>query len=173
MPNGVAESQHKIAMITTKRLREVFDYKDGNLIRKVAARGRAQVGTIAGSRGKNDYWYACVDNITYPLHLLVWIWHGFDPYVEPDHKNRISSDNRIENLRPATRSQNMWNIGKAKNNTSGVKGVTWHKEKRKYRVRLGVNGKRIHIGDFADLELAELVAHEARAKYHGQFANSI
>jgi hypothetical protein len=64
----------------------------------------------------------------------------------------------------------MWNTGLAKNNTSGVKGVTWKADKHKWRVRIGVNGKRIHIGDFADFELAELVAFEARAKYHGQFA---
>lgn len=101
---------------------------------------------------------------------MIWLWHGNEDSSELDHINDNNTDNRIENIRSASRSQNMWNTGLAKNNTSGVKGVTWKADKHKWRVRIGVNGKRIHIGDFADFELAELVAFEARAKYHGQFA---
>jgi hypothetical protein len=52
----------------------------------------------------------------------------------------------------------------------GVKGVNWNKSNKQWRVRVQVNKKRIHIGDFKDLELAELVAIEARNKYHGNFA---
>src|ERR1035438_8105715 len=110
-------------MITTHRLRQLFDYdaETGELIRKVALSRSSKVGEVAGFVGTNGYRYASVDGKTYPLHRLVWIWHGLNPLAEPDHKNTNPSDNRIENLRPATRSQNMQNRRVAKNNTSGVK----------------------------------------------------
>jgi hypothetical protein len=160
-------------MLTTERLRELFDYvaATGELVRKVAISPRAKVGEVIGWQHPDGYCYASVDKHSYPLSHLVWLWHGRDAVPELDHENRCNSDNRIENLREATRGQNMHNIGIAKNNTSGAKGVFWKKDKRKWRVRIGVNGKRIHIGDFDDFEFAELVAIEARAKYHGSFAN--
>ena len=158
---------------STDRLRELFDYspETGELIRMTPTSNRGKFGEVAGFVGKNSYLYASVDGKTYPLHRLVWQWHGKAPADFIDHIDRTRSNNRIENLRSATISQNLWNKGIGKNNTTGVKGVIWHKAKRKYRVRLGVNGKRMHIGDFDDLELAELVISEARAKYHGQFAS--
>ena len=58
-----------------------------------------------------------------------------------------------------------------KNNTSGVKGVSWHKRSKKWVVSIGVNWKRKALGYFDDLDLAELVSIEARNKYHGEFAN--
>jgi len=158
-------------MITTNRLRELFDYCDGTLVRRITVSNNSKVGEVAGFVGSFGYLYASVDGKTYPLHLLVWIWHGNAP-AKVDHENTKRHDNRIENLRLATRSQNMCNRRRPVNNTSGVKNVIWKKDKQKYRVRIGVNGKRMHIGDFADFELAELVAIEARAKYHGQFANN-
>ncbi len=159
-------------MVTTLRLRELFDYReDGALIRRVAASRSSKVGEEVGCLNPNGYKYASVDNKTYMVHVLVWIWHGREITTDLDHENQIGDDNRIDNLRPATHAQNMWNRRRPINNTTGAKGVTWHKEKRKFRVRIGVNGRRMHIGDFDDFELAELVALEARNKYHGQFAN--
>jgi hypothetical protein len=60
-----------------------------------------------------------------------------------------------------------------KNNTSGCKGVYWNKRNRKWQVSVGVSKKQKHIGYFDDLELAELVALEARDKYHGNFAKHL
>jgi hypothetical protein len=57
-----------------------------------------------------------------------------------------------------------------KNNTSGVKGVSWDKIHNKWSVYVGVNRKIKQIGYFEDLEFAELVSQEARLKYHGAFA---
>jgi hypothetical protein len=159
-------------MIAVQRLHQLFEYDQGSgsLIRLIAISRSSRVGEEAGFIGKNGYLYASVDGKTYPLHRLIWAWHGNDAVTTLDHIDRDNSNNRIENLRPATRAQNMQNRGIQKNNTTGVKGVIWKKDKKKFRVRISVNGRRIHIGDFAHLELAELAATEARAKYHGQFA---
>lgn len=160
-------------MISHSRLKELFDYSpDGGFIRKVVLNRRSKVGEyVYGFSDRLGYKYASVDSKTYPMHRLIWAWHGHEE-SELDHVNRIRSDNRIENLRPASRCQNMWNKGKQSNNTSGVKGVCWKKDKDAWSVRLGVEGRRLHIGYFKEIELAELVAIEARAKYHGSFANA-
>ncbi len=161
-------------MLTTERLKMLFEYDmvTGKLTRTITLSRRSKVGEAIGFVGKNGYLYASVDSKTYPLHRLIWKWHGLEDGPFLDHINCDVSDNRIENLRPATRHENMQNRGIPKNNTSGVKGVVWKADKQKWRVRVGVNGKRIHVGDFEDFELAELVAIEARNKFHGQFANS-
>ena len=95
--------------------------------------------------------------------------YGYLPkYI--DHVDGDSVNNRIENLREATNQQNAYNQKLRKNSTSGVKGVNWDKDTNKWRVRIQINGKHTHIGSFEDLMLAELVAVEARDKYHKEFA---
>ncbi|QFH28235.1 hypothetical protein D8Z68_07985 [Escherichia coli] len=59
-----------------------------------------------------------------------------------------------------------------KNSKSGCRGVTWHKRQKKWNVRLGFHGKSKHFGCFDDLELAVLVAEEARDKYYGDFSGN-
>ena len=56
-------------------------------------------------------------------------------------------------------------------NTSGVKGVSWRRKSKKWTVRVTVDGEYKSFGSYDDLELAELVAIEARNKYHKEFAN--
>ena len=78
--------------------------------------------------------------------------------------------NRLENLREVTRSENQYNKGMCKSNTSGFRGVSWHKHSKSWVVRVCTKGKSKSIGYFKDLELAGLVADEARALHHGKFA---
>jgi hypothetical protein len=87
-----------------------------------------------------------------------------------DHIDGNTFNNCIENLRPATISQNNCNQVIRKDNTSGIKGVSWCKTWKKWKVRVQINRKRISFGYFKNLELAELVAIEARNKFHGNFA---
>lgn len=159
-------------MVSFERLRELFDYRaDGNLVRKIALSRSSKIGEPIGFSDTLGYRYASIGSKTYPLHRLIWAWHGLESAEELDHINRIRDDNRIENLRAANCNQNRWNKGIQSNNTTGVKGVCWKKDMNAYCVRIGVNKKRLHVGYFDDLELAELVAAEAREKYHGAFAH--
>ncbi len=88
-----------------------------------------------------------------------------------DHINGDGLDNRVENLRIATSSENNYNTGKQSNNTSGYKGVSWHKTRKTWQVLIGVGGRLIRIpGVFNSAEDAARAYDEAAKKYHGVFA---
>ena len=131
-----------------------------------------KAGAIAGSKcGK--YTIITFNQYKYLAHRLAWLYiYGEMPKYFIDHINGNGMDNRISNLREATKNQNGHNSKISKRNTSGVKGITWHKYKQKWHATLNANYKRIHIGYFDNLELAELAINEARTKYHGDFARS-
>lgn len=86
-----------------------------------------------------------------------------------DHINGDGLDNRRENLRLATPSQNMQNVGKRSHNTSGYKGVSSCGSR--WRATIRVNGKQKHLGVFATPELAHAAYCESADKLHGDFAN--
>ena len=87
-----------------------------------------------------------------------------------DHKNRNGLDNRRNNIRLCTGSENGSNVGLKANNTSGYKGVSWHKPTKKWGVKIKLNGKSIHLGHFIDKHEAARIYNEAALKYHGAFA---
>jgi hypothetical protein len=90
--------------------------------------------------------------------------------MEVDHANHDTLDNRRENLRECTKSQNMHNAGKNKRNTTGYKGVWWKSTDNQYAAAIKINGKRIYLGRFTDPVKAALAYDEAAKKYHGEFA---
>jgi hypothetical protein len=86
-----------------------------------------------------------------------------------DHINHNTLDNRKENLRVCTNEENCRNKRTYKNNTSGVKGVTWMKKNQVWIARITYNKKRIHLGCFSTLEEAKKSRQEAEIKYFGEF----
>lgn len=157
-------------MITKDYLHTLFEYKDGNLYWKERRGGKVVEGSKAGSYNPSGYFNVEINYVKYRLHRIIFMWHnGYLP-KEVDHINGNKLDNRIENLRASTKSQNLRNSGIRKTNTSGYKNVHWRKDLKKWAVHLRAFGKSKHIGFFEDLELAGLVAEEARNKYHGEFA---
>lgn len=90
-----------------------------------------------------------------------------------DH--RITEDtlnNQKSNLRVATGCQNEANRPKNKNNTSGFKGVSWHKKKQKWGAWIGVDNKSIWLGWFSSAEVAHQAYCKAAARMHGEFART-
>ena len=155
---------------TKDDLRSLFNYKDGQLYWK-QTKGRRIANTIAGTRS-HHYWQICIDYVIYRTHRLVWIYHhGYSPDVI-DHINGDTFDNRIENLRECSKSQNQHNRKIDSKNLSGVKGVGWCKRKNKWRARIIVDGKEHHIGFFDDLQDAKKVMNSKRTELHGIFARS-
>jgi lysozyme family protein len=153
-------------------VKTLFDYKDGALYWKIFTNSRAPVGSKAGTFNKhNQRWYIRVNKIRYLEHRLIFLLHyGWLP-KEIDHKDNNRLNNRIENLRAATSSQNQQNKPLQCNNTSRAKNVRY--KAKKWQVELKIKGKPIYIGRFDNFELADLVAIEARNKYHKEFANHV
>lgn len=87
----------------------------------------------------------------------------------PDHKNGNGLDNRRDNLRPATRSQNCGNR-RTVVNKSGFKGVSWASKDKKWRARIGVSGKALFLGTFATADEAAHAYDAAALKHFGEFA---
>lgn len=142
-----------------ERLKELFEYReDGQLIRKIRVSNNTNAGDIAGSMDPDGYLSVRVDNIHYYVHRLIFIWHkGYNPENDIDHHpDRTRSNNRIENLREATRSCNVRNTGNFSNNTSGVKGVCWVTARSKWFSFITVTGKRKWLGYYKDFNEAVL-----------------
>jgi len=108
---------------------------------------------------------------------LAWLlYYGEWPEKTVDHINGNPADDRIANLRLASESEQQWNKGVNRNNTSGVKGVSFNKRRNEaglspWEVYITVYYKRIHIGFFNDLEDAVNARREAAMNYHGDFSN--
>jgi hypothetical protein len=97
--------------------------------------------------------FMTVDMTRYALsaHRLAWafVYKGW-PELEIDHINRIPSDNRIANLRLATRAQNNINRRLKTSSKSGVRGVHWDAHSKKWRATLTLNGKKLSLGLYTD-----------------------
>ena len=159
-------------MITKTLLTEYFDHKDGYLYWKKVMHPNKQylVGQEVGSIHKTGYRHVTWMGKIHKVHRLIFLLeHGYLP-KEIDHINGDRQDNRLENLREVTRSENQFNKAMCSNNTSGFRGVNWHKHSKSWLVRVCTKGKTKILGYFKDLELAGLVADEARNLYHGKFA---
>lgn len=90
---------------------------------------------------------------------------------EADHINGDTLDNRRENLRVCEHKDNVRNIRFNSKNTSGFKGVSYHKVRRKFQAYIGVDGKRLYLGLHDTAEDAHAAYRKAADKYHGEFAN--
>lgn len=104
-------------------------------------------------------------------HRLAWFYvHAIWPKEQIDHINGDRTDNRLTNLREASRTENMRNCKRKVQNKSGYKGVHWFKKTRKWRASITVNRRNISLGLFADPKEAYKAYCEAAIKYHGAFA---
>ena len=90
--------------------------------------------------------------------------------LQVDHINLDKSDNRKLNLRLATNAENQRNSRLQSNNTSGLKGVSFYKPRNKYRARIKVDGKEIHLGYYVSIIEASEAYDRAANHYFGEFA---
>lgn len=155
--------------ITQKQLCEIFDYCDGQLVWK-KCRNTTVIGKPAGAVGGRGYVNVTLNGKTYTAHRLIYLLHhGYLPAMI-DHIDRNKTNNRIENLRKATVSQNVCNREAPANSTSGIKGVRFHKRDKKWIAYAKVNGKQKHIGSFSSVEAATFAASAVRKALHGDYA---
>ena len=129
-------------------------------------------GTVAGHLNEDGYCVIGVGRRYYKASRLAWLHEkGVWPEGEIDHKNTDRSDNCIDNLRLATRSQNCMNRRPNKDSRSGLKGVCWEKHVQKWSARIGLgNGKKKYLGLFDCAEDAARARDRASVLYFGRFA---
>lgn len=135
------------------------------------------IGSLAGAIYKNGRRYITIHGRRYFASHLAWLYvHGVWPSAQVDHKNVTRDDNRIDNLRLATNQQNGANKPALPNNRLGIKGVGVSKVNRRapqrYRARIRVNDKLIHLGYFSTPQEASAAYHSAAVRYFGEFARS-
>jgi len=162
--------------LTQKQAKEMFDYVDGQLFWKNRLDMPQKWNTKwAGEKAgtiSNDRKTVGVNNKRFQFHRIVWvIFNGeIPPNTQIDHINGNALDNRIENLRLATHSENARNSKISRNNSSGYKNVVWDEFCQLWLVSLYANGKSIRKR-FKDLDKAVEFAKVKRMELHGQFAN--
>jgi hypothetical protein len=161
-------------MITQSELKELLHYDPdtGIFTWKIKTCKKVCVGKIAGYVASNGYISFSINKKSYLAHRLAWLYvNGNFTKHTIDHINGNKKDNRIVNLREATKSENSWNRKLQVDNVSGIKGVYWHALRNKWMARIMVNNKQMYLGSFDDLKIAEKVILESRNKYHREFAN--
>lgn len=152
-------------MISAEELRKLslYDPRTGTFL-------RTKNGKPAGSVFKDGYVYITFGRgRRYKAHHLAWLYMtGEWPSQLIDHINRIRRDNRWENLRLATKSQNAVNSKIRSTSKSGVTGV--YKGNGAWVSEIYVQGKYIYLGRFKDMETAKAVRINAEKLYFGDFS---
>lgn len=118
---------------------------------------------------ENDRGYICANINKQKIYLHRFIMNIKDCNEYIDHINHIKVDNTKSNLRIVTNSQNQMNRNKPKQNTSGVKGVYWHKNKNKWQANLQINNELLYLGIFDSKEDAIKARRNAEIKYFGEY----
>ncbi len=152
-----------------EELDAAFIYRDGVLYWREDRGNHIKAGTEAGTF-RHGYVQVSLKGRAYPAHRLIWVMHGNAPAETIDHINRDRSDNRIENLRPATKGQQLFNTGLRPNNKSGIKGVSWHKDAQAWRGQVSFQGKAYTAGVFDSKEECAEAVRVLRECLHGEYA---
>jgi hypothetical protein len=161
--------------IVLRRIRKDLKYnpKSGITIWIHPRSTKLKPGDIAGSQsfkgttiefGINKQRY-----IVKAHHIAWYLYYGEWPTKQIDHKDVNNNNNKINNLRQASDSQNVRNRKLFKNNTSGIKGIDYRISHQKYRARIAVNGKLIHLGYFYTLIGAKRARRRAEKQYFKKF----
>lgn len=157
--------------LTQARLKELFRYdpKWGHFYNNFDRAHRSKEGDKAGWKSADGYIYLQIGEKRYAAHSLAWLWvYGELPdSKDVDHRNTKRDDNRITNLRKATRSQNKANSDSQIPGKSGVRGVYPHGNS--WRAIIVANSTRINLGTFPNKCEAELRYLEARETFFGEF----
>ena len=157
--------------MTKDEAHRLFNYKDGFLYWNVCPNRRIRAGDVVGSRMKSGYWQAGVNKKQWYVHRLIFLYHHGHLPDFVDHIDGNKENNRIENLRAASATENQQNRRIGRVNSSGVKGVCWHKQRGKWLARVKINGKQVSAGLFSTLEEATNAVQKLRLNLHEEFTN--
>jgi len=163
-----------MAKLTHEKLLEVLHYDPvSGVLTWKGNRGTNQTkGRVAGWIRKDGYRYLTVSKERFLAHRLIWFYMtGEWPENQVDHKDRCRSNNKWENLREATYSQNGANSAVRKDSISGIKGVAFHPQSGRWKARITSGSKPHYLGIFKTPDLAHQAYISAARKYHGEFSS--
>lgn len=150
-----------------------YDAATGRFTWRASMGPRGKAGCRAGSKTSCGYIAIRIHWNAYLAHRLAWFYStGKWADGEIDHINGVRDDNRISNLREATRSQNRRNHAIHSNNTSGFPGVCFHGRIRKWQAYIGYNKRVHHLGYFATATAARDAYEAAAVDLFGKFKRS-
>ena len=149
--------------LTYEELHEKYYYEDGKLYYK-------KNNKIAGGFHKSTgYFNIEIEKRCFGVHRIIFALLTKSTPIVVDHCDGNRTNNNIDNLRSASYQQNAFNRATATNNTSGIKGVYWNKDKKKWRAHIKIDNKQEHLGYFNTLEDAKTARIDAAKKYHGEY----
>jgi hypothetical protein len=146
-----------------------YDPETGVFKWRIRAGGKLP-GDVAGTVGPKGYRVICVKGELVRASRLAWTLahNGVWPKEEIDHINGLKDDNRLANLREATRQENCFNAP-TRAGKSGLKGVTHRKGYARWSAAITVRGKSYFLGEFTSPEEAHEAYKEAARDFHGEF----
>ena len=156
--------------MTREEVLLTFEYLDGNLIWKVDSGARKVKGNIAGSMEASGHLSTKWKGKRYKNHRLIYLMHHGDLPEFIDHIDQDPSNNKIENLRPITKSQNMMNSNQSRSKYG--KNISWHGGTQRYRVGITKNKKQ-YVTVHRTLEEARVAVEKMRQELHGDYASGI
>ena len=173
VPGTPAGIKPRPSILTIAFLAPLFDYdpETGFVSWKIDF-GTAKAGDRAGHVRPSGYRMIQIDGRRYQEHRIAWVLtHGDLPADgrQIDHANQVKDDNRLANLRAATRAEQQINSPTQSNNLHG-RGVGWRADRGVWRADIYVNNARVFLGHFEHREDAQAAYEDAAREYYGEFA---
>lgn len=163
------------SLIALWRKRLVYEPETGIVRWRMTGRGWRKATNEAGSVSSNGYRIIKVDGVTRGAARIIWAMvTGKMPAEEIDHKDLDQSNNRWNNLREATRTQNGVNRRLPKNNTSGLRGVHHHRYSKSnpWLARISLGNQSVHLGVYPTAAEAHAAYVKAAKAAYGEFVRS-
>jgi len=141
-----------------ERLHELLWIDAYGTLRWRVNKGTGRAGSTAGSIKSDGYRSIKINRRIYYAHRIIYKMHyGKEPPAYLDHIDGDGLNNRPDNLREATQSQNLVNVKQnQRNNTSDFYGVCWNKQRSKWQAQISMHGHLFYLGLFDDPIVAAL-----------------
>lgn len=163
MKTRITQEERMKQEITQEDVIKIFDYdkETGLLIRK-SLRNRSTKG-LELNCNREGYIQVYVNGRTHGAHRIIWLHqYGYMPR-QIDHINHYKADNRLDNLREVTITENNRNMSLGRNNITSVRGVSWNRHDLVWKAQISYNNNKIiHLGNFQDFY--EAIAYRLAAE---------
>jgi hypothetical protein len=170
-----ASKSNPVTNLTAEQARALWTYEpETGLLRwRVTTSTRYKAGSVAGYIQPKGYVVVGYGYRLWSAHRLAWlIVTGEWPFGEIDHIDADKANNRWSNLRDVPKSLNGANVPARRSNTSGFKGVSWHKHHGRWSAAIQKDGRQRHLGYFDDPEQAHAAYATAANDLFGDCARA-